>query len=167
MPTPIPTPPYTILYTIDKVTEIREYGALLSASLVFQNYNEAFMDLFNFISGENNTKETYKMTVPVLFKYSNTKSMHFIIHPPPQHLPSPTNSQIKISLDKNQIYATIAFYGAATHSEYEFQKKLLKRKLKQQAAAFDWDAPVFAVYTQPGILIREHHEVWVPAIQTC
>ena len=168
MTTHILSPTFTLLETIDRVTQIRAYPILILATVetlrVESENSYAFMQLYKFISGENKTQETHPMTVPVLFEKEQTISkMSFLIYPPPRQIPVPTNPNIKITVQKEQAYATIAFFGSATQADYIFHKNLLQKKLGERADSFNWDTLIFAVYTQPGTLQRERHEVWAAA----
>jgi len=62
------TIPYKVI-SKDKNIEIREYNDVLLAStktLVNKRYDSGFVNVFNFISGENNKSEKISMTTPVV-----------------------------------------------------------------------------------------------------
>ena len=49
----------------NQIYEIRKYSDRLAVQALNTNENSSFRKLFNYISGENETNEEIKMTIPV------------------------------------------------------------------------------------------------------
>ena len=119
----------TINYKVlkkDKKIEIREYDDILFAStrsLYNQSQDSGFMNVFNYISGENNQKEKISMTTPVLTYKEDDRLVTGFYVPSKynrENVPVPTNDKVFINNFANSIYGVIKFSGRWT--EHNFDK---------------------------------------------
>ena len=121
--------------------EIRQYPARVVAEVHdMKNKNDAFMLLFRYISGQNNSNQNVGMTTPVQVEKASTKiamtapverfkvgengvTMRFFL---PDSLsvesaPIPNDPRIKIICLPEETFATITYSGS--NSEERFQRK--------------------------------------------
>ena len=118
----------TINYKVlkkDKKIEIREYDDILFAStrsLYNQSQDSGFMNVFNYISGENNQKEKISMTTPVLTYKEDDRLVTGFYVPSKynrENVPMPTNDKVFIKNFTNSIYGVIKFSGRWTENNFD------------------------------------------------
>jgi hypothetical protein len=124
----------TIKYKVlkkDNKIEIREYDDILFASTK-SSYNQAqdsgFMNIFNYISGENNEKAKISMTTPVLTYKEEDKLVTGFYVPSKynqDNIPKPSNEKVFIKNFSNSIYGVIKFSGRWTEKNFDKYDELL------------------------------------------
>ena len=121
--------------------EIRQYPEMILA--VVDGYDDsAFGLLFNYISGENTTKDKISMTTPVITSkkikmtapvISRDNYMAFVL--PSSYnkdtVPTPTNPLVKINVQSKRTIAAIKFSGYSSDAKVEKMTKLLLNGLKK------------------------------------
>jgi hypothetical protein len=123
----------TIRYTLikkDKNIEIRQYDVFLLAStktMSNKQFDSGFMNVFNYISGENHKDEKISMTTPVV-SYEEEEQLITGFYVPAKYdkstVPKPTNEHVFIQENEAAIYAVIRFSGG--WHEKNFKKAELK-----------------------------------------
>ena len=144
---------YNIVHK-NNIYEIRQYSDRLVAQVINKGNNNSFRKLFNYISGENNSSEQIKMTVPVTqTKKDNVLLMQFYLPSKfnKQSTPIPTNSDVKISTIKKGYFAVIEYSGRSSDKNFEKYSKILKQKLLEDKISIKGNA-IKATYNSPFTL---------------
>ena len=125
----------TIRYTRikkEKNIEIRQYDIFLLAStktMSNKQFDSGFMNVFNYISGENHKEEKISMTTPVV-SYEEDEQLVTGFYVPSKYnqttVPKPTSEHVFIQENEAAIYAVIRFSGG--WHEKNFKKAELKLK---------------------------------------
>lgn len=110
----------TIRYTVihkNKHIEIRQYDVFLLASTKTapnKQFDSGFMNVFNYISGENHTSEKISMTTPVV-SYEEDEQLVTGFYVPSKYdkstVPKPISEHVFIQENEASIYAVIRFSG--------------------------------------------------------
>ena len=130
---------YQIVKTFDKI-EIRLYDKLIIAEV--DGYGDGgFNLLFDYISGNNQTKMNLEMTAPVISKsiemtapvLSENKSIAFVM---PEgytlvNTPRPNDERIKIKQIPERYVAALRFSGRWTNSNFAEKSNRLLTKLQK------------------------------------
>ena len=146
--------PYTVIMKEDKF-EIREYQSMVLAtvnSVGNRKLNNAFRDLFGYISGDNDTQQKINMTAPVFVDYDNEQvsAMSFIMpnNMPLSETPRPDNNKININQIEAKTFATLRFSGRLTHKKVARHEERLRAWIKKndlnvqgELLAAGYDAP--------------------------
>jgi hypothetical protein len=157
---------YAVLSKIDEV-EIREYPALLVASVQNKDDNTAFGLLFNYISGNNESRKKIPMTSPVISSEKIpmtspviSKNGYFAFILPQQYTknsaPKPNNTAVTIEVIPKKIIATLRFSGKTTIHNISQHEHLLKTKLNKEEISTRGDSFLMRYNSPftPGFLRR-------------
>ena len=149
---------YKVLKTIENV-EIRKYPTLLLATVFGQPDNDAFVILFNYITGSNQQTQKIDMTAPVLTSekiemtapvISSKSKMSFVM--PTKfniaNLPKPNDPQVIIEELPAANLAVIRFKGYANEKDVNKYKNELLRILTQNNIKTDGE-PFLMRYNSP------------------
>lgn len=132
-----------------------------------QEKDKTFLQLFDYISGDNDRRLRMPMTVPVSVQYSimdnGDKVYHACIAIKEAHQenpPTPTNSAIVItSRPEMQVYSRQFGGYAGSTSEWLAEVEILKRDLKEQN--FRNDTMFWNAYNSPVEFWNRRNEVWL------
>jgi hypothetical protein len=161
---------YKVLEIADDI-EIREYPARLVAEVTnIKNDNEAFMLLFNYISGENISSQDISMTTPVQVSKESAKidmttpvevtkskdagvSMRFFLPRSYkiENVPKPMDSRININEIPSETFAVITYSGFNSEKNFKSNSDILLNTL----AKTNWQVvskPTFLGYDPPFTL---------------
>lgn len=176
---------YTVLDKQGKF-EIRQYEPQIVAETVvdagFENAgNVAFRRLFNYISGENRTKESIKMTAPVSQKSESEKiSMTAPVNQqksegkyvvsflmPDKYtmktLPEPTDPNVTPREVPARKIAAVRYSGTWSRKRYESHKDQLEEFIRDRNLTKTGEAPIWARYDPPFQLwFLRRNEVLIP-----
>ena len=157
---------YTILKKIDDL-EIRKYPKMIVVSTTDNQDNSAFNHLFNYISGNNKSKEKVSMTSPVISSkkipmtspvISKENYMAFSL---PQEFnmesaPTPTNPDVKLEEITEKILAVIRFSGITTEESIKKHSEILKKRVKEEELQVHENIMLFRYNSpfMPGFLRR-------------
>lgn len=130
----------TIRYTLikkDKNIEIRQYDVFLLAStktLSNKQFDSGFMNVFNYISGDNHTSEKISMTTPVV-SYEEDDQLVTGFYVPSKYdktnVPKPTSEHVFIQENEASIYAVIRFSGGWREKNFKVAEERLRDYLNQ------------------------------------
>ena len=136
------------------VYEIRKYSDRLVIETATSNQNSGFRKLFNYISGNNQTKEKINMTAPVTqVKKNEGMTMQFYL-PSKFNLdsaPTPSNSEVKLLSVKGGFYAVIKYSGRSSDKNFIKHKYILEEQLKKNNVLI-LGPPIKASYSSPFTL---------------
>jgi len=165
--------------------EIRFYQPQIVAETIVESDfdeagNVAFRRLFKYISGENRTAESIKMTAPVNQTASSEKiamtapvsqqkaegkySVSFLM--PSKYtmltLPQPLDSSVKLREIPGRKIAAIRYSGSWSKKRYEAKKSLLEEFIESKGLKIT-DEDVFARYDPPFQLwfLRRNEVLWL------
>ena len=144
---------YEIIKT-NEVYEIRKYTNLLVIETIISSENNGFRKLFNYISGENETKEEIKMTAPVTqLKKNGNMIMQFYLPSKfnTENIPNPSNSNVKISNMEAGYYAVIRYSGRNSENNFMKHKNILQTELKKNNISI-LSSAIKASYNSPFTL---------------
>ena len=114
--------------------EIRKYSDRLAVQALNTNENNSFRKLFNYISGDNETNEEIKMTIPVtqMVKKGNM-TMQFYLPSKfnKDNVPIPSSSDVEIVNIEEGYYAVIRYSGRASNKNFIKHKEILENELKK------------------------------------
>ena len=114
--------------------EIRKYSDRLAVQALNTNENNSFRKLFNYISGDNETNEEIKMTIPVtqMVKKGNM-TMQFYLPSKfnKDNVPIPSSSDVEIVIIEEGYYAVIRYSGRASNKNFIKHKEILENELKK------------------------------------
>lgn len=159
--------------------EIREY--LDSYWVTYETKGEdkssGFMTLFNYINGNNETKEKMKMTAPVLRKINakipfasdeNTSKMSFFLGEKYQSeqtkAPKPLSENTYLEKTGAKIVGVIYYSGFSSKDREREMLVKLGDQLIKMGAKFNTDYYFTAGYDSPAKLLFRHNELWVDLI---
>ena len=95
----------------NEIYEIRKYSDRLAVQALNTNENNSFRKLFNYISGDNETNEEIKMTIPVT-QMENKGNMTMQFYLPSKfnkdNVPNPSSSDVEIVNIEGGYYAVIS-----------------------------------------------------------
>jgi effector-binding domain-containing protein len=181
----IEKPEYTVLERQGKF-EIRQYEPQIVAETVVDSGfedagNVAFRRLFNYISGENRTKKSIKMTAPVSQKPKSEKismtapvsqrktqgkyAVSFLM--PGKYtmetLPEPTDESVTIRKIPARKIAAIRYSGTWSRKRYESHKDQLEEFIRDKDLSKTGQEPIWARYDPPFQLwFLRRNEVLIP-----
>ena len=134
--------------------EIRKYSDRLAVQALNTNENNSFRKLFNYISGDNETNEEIKMTIPVtqMVKKGNM-TMQFYLPSKfnKDNVPSPSSSDVEIVNIEEGYYAVIRYSGRASNKNFIKHKEILENELKKDNISIAGPA-IKASYNSPFTL---------------
>ena len=138
----------------NKIYEIRKYSDRLAVQALNTNENNSFRKLFNYISGDNETNEEIKMTIPVT-QMENKGNMTMQFYLPSKfnkdNVPYPSNSDVKIVNIEGGYYAVIRYSGRASNKNFIKHKEILENELKKDNISIAGSA-IKASYNSPFTL---------------
>ena len=138
----------------NEIYEIRKYSDRLAVQALNTNENNSFRKLFNYISGDNETNEEIKMTIPVT-QMENKGNMTMQFYLPSKfnkdNVPYPSNSDVKIVNIEGGYYAVIRYSGRASNKNFIKHKEILKNELKKDNISISGSA-IKASYNSPFTL---------------
>ena len=118
----------------NEIYEIRKYSDRLAVQALNTNENNSFRKLFNYISGDNETNEEIKMTIPVtqMVKKGNM-TMQFYLPSKfnKDNVPIPSSSDVEIVNIEEGYYAVIRYSGRASNKNFIKHKEILENELKK------------------------------------
>jgi len=134
--------------------EIRKYSDRLAVQALNTNENNSFRKLFNYISGDNETNEEIKMTIPVtqMVKKGNM-TMQFYLPSKfnKDNVPIPSSSDVEIVNIEEGYYAVIRYSGRASNKNFIKHKEILENELKKDNISISGPA-IKASYNSPFTL---------------
>ena len=134
--------------------EIRKYSDRLAVQTLNTNENNSFRKLFNYISGDNETNEEIKMTIPVTqMKKKGNMTMQFYLPSKfnKENTPKPSNSEIKVLTIEGGYFAVIKYSGRSSDQNFLKNKDILEKQLKQDNITI-LSPPIRASYNSPFTL---------------
>ena len=134
--------------------EIRKYSDRLAVQALNTNENNSFRKLFNYISGDNETNEEIKMTIPVTqMKKKGNMTMQFYLPSKfnKDNVPYPSSSDVKIVNIEGGYYAVIRYSGRASNKNFIKHKEILENELKKDNISIAGPA-IKASYNSPFTL---------------
>ena len=138
----------------NEIYEIRKYSDRLAVQALNTNENNSFRKLFNYISGDNETNEEIKMTIPVT-QMENKGNMTMQFYLPSKfnkdNVPYPSSSDVKIVNIEGGYYAVIRYSGRASNKNFIKHKEILENKLKKDNISISGSA-IKASYNSPFTL---------------
>jgi hypothetical protein len=137
--------------------EVRNYSehSLVSIDLtgdLSATSNNAFRPLFSYISGENSAAQKVAMTAPVFQEQTNENEHRISFAMPsslsPEKVPSPSNSELNVSVVPRHFAAAMQFRG--TWDENRVKQKADELLTLTAAAGLQTEGPIiFARYNPP------------------
>ena len=138
----------------NEIYEIRKYSDRLAIQALNTNENNSFRKLFNYISGDNETNEEIKMTIPVtqMVKKGNM-TMQFYLPSKfnKDNVPIPSSSDVEIVIIEEGYYAVIRYSGRASNKNFIKHKEILENELKKDNISIAGPA-IKASYNSPFTL---------------
>ena len=138
----------------NEIYEIRKYSDRLAVQALNTNENNSFRKLFNYISGDNETNEEIKMTIPVT-QMENKGNMTMQFYLPSKfnkdNVPYPSSSDVKIVNIEGGYYAVIRYSGRASNKNFIKHKEILENELKKDNISIAGPA-IKASYNSPFTL---------------
>jgi hypothetical protein len=169
-------PEYNLIESSDEI-EIREYQntGWVSTEMVGDSAENltrsSFYKLFNYISGQNSSKQKISMTVPVLNKI-NTRTpfskidkvatmSFFLTNSSVETFPLPNDSSVSLTNLPSKRYAVIAYSGYSNRNDQEAHLIKLGNHLVEKGLKFEKEHYFFAGYNSPFKFFGRHNEVWI------
>ena len=138
----------------NEIYEIRKYSDRLAVQALNTNQNNSFRKLFNYISGDNETNEEIKMTIPVTqMEKKGNMTMQFYLPSKfnKDNIPNPSRSDIEIVNVEGGYYAVIRYSGRASNKNFIKHKEILENELKKDNILISGSA-IKASYNSPFTL---------------
>ncbi len=183
-------PSYTVWQKVDGY-EIRIYEPFVTAEVVVEgdwntSVNQGFRELFNYITGDNQTRTSISMTAPV----TETRSENISMTAPVLESSSPENRFRVVSFIMPAEYteATLPLPNSDRITFQTYPKRMVLAKefswfapsdriaaLKQTTSRYVTDnagyqaagEPTYAGFNAPGTFPPlRRHEIWLPIIET-
>jgi len=139
---------------LNETYEIRKYSDRLAIQALNTNENNSFRKLFNYISGDNETNEEIKMTVPVTqMKKKGNMTMQFYLPSKfnKDNVPNPSSTDVKIVNIERGYYAVIRYSGRASDKNFIKHKEILENELTKDNISIVGPA-IKATYNGPFTL---------------
>ena len=152
-------PDYTVIKK-DNEFEIRQYTNFLTATVETEGERDdaigkGFRILFKYISGENKSKESISMTVPVMQKSigANKWNVSFVVPKKfnQQNVPQPDNQSVKIINNPNLKVIVITFSGLFSDTNIKENETKLRNYIKEKGLKIEEPA-IYAGYNAPWTL---------------
>jgi len=138
----------------NEIYEIRKYSDRLAVQALNTNQNNSFRKLFNYISGDNETNEEIKMTIPVIqMEKKGNMTMQFYLPSKfnKDNIPNPSRSDVEIVNIEGGYYAVIRYSGRASDKNFIKHKEILENELKKDNISIKSPA-IKASYNSPFTL---------------
>ena len=149
-------PDFTVLKKENDI-EIRQYKNFLTASIEMEGdrkeaISKVFRSLFKYIIGENKTKESISMTIPVMQKSSvnNKWNISFVVPKKfdLKNVPQPENLNTQIENNINFKVITITFSGLFSDGNIKENETKLRNYIKEKGFKIEEPA-IYAGYNAP------------------
>ena len=138
----------------NEIYEIRKYSDRLAVQALNTNQNNSFRKLFNYISGDNETNEEIKMTIPVTqMEKKGNMTMQFYLPSNfnKDNVPNPSRSDVEIVNIEGGYYAVIRYSGRASDKNFIKHQEILENELKKDNISIVGPA-IKATYNGPFTL---------------
>tara|TARA_B100000929_G_scaffold51114_1_gene37233 strand:+ start:216 stop:743 length:528 start_codon:yes stop_codon:yes gene_type:complete len=138
----------------NEIYEIRKYSDRLAVQALNTNQNNSFRKLFNYISGDNETNEEIKMTIPVTqMEKKGNMTMQFYLPSKfnKDNVPNPSRPDVEIVNIEGGYYAVIRYSGRASDKNFIKHKEILENELKKDNISIASPA-IKASYNSPFTL---------------
>ena len=138
----------------NEIYEIRKYSDRLAVQALNTNQNNSFRKLFNYISGDNETNEEIKLTIPVTqMEKKGNMTMQFYLPSKfnKDNTPNPSRSDVEIVNIEGGYYAVIRYSGRASDKNFIKHKEILENELKKDNISITSPA-IKASYNSPFTL---------------
>ena len=138
----------------NEIYEIRKYSDRLAVQALNTNQNNSFRKLFNYISGDNETNEEIKMTIPVTqMEKKGNMTMQFYLPSKfnKDNVPNPLRPDLEIVNIEGGYYAAIRYSGRITDQNFIKHKNILESELKKDDISI-LSPPIRATYNGPFTL---------------
>ena len=138
----------------NEIYEIRKYSDRLVVQALNTSQNNSFRKLFNYISGDNETNEKIKMTIPVTqMEKKGNMTMQFYLPSKfnKDNIPNPSRSDVEIVNIEGGYYAVIRYSGRASDKNFIKHKEILENELKKDNISITSPA-IKASYNSPFTL---------------
>ena len=138
----------------NEIYEIRKYSDRLAVQALNTNQNNSFRKLFNYISGDNETNEEIKMTIPVTqMEKKGNMTMQFYLPSKfnKDNIPNPSRSDVEIVIIEGGYYAVIRYSGRASDKNFIKHKEILENELIKNNISIVGPA-IKATYNRPFTL---------------
>ena len=138
----------------NEIYEIRKYSDRLAVQALNTNQNNSFRKLFNYISGDNETNEEIKMTIPVTqMEKKGNMTMQFYLPSKfnKDNVPNPSRSDVEIINIEGGYYAVTRYSGRASDKNFIKHKEILENELKKDNISIVGPA-IKATYNGPFTL---------------
>ena len=139
---------------LNEIYEIRKYSDRLAVQALNTNQNNSFRKLFNYISGDNETNEEIKMTIPVTqMEKKGNMTMQFYLPSKfnKDNIPNPLRPDVEIINIEGGYYAVIRYSGRASNKNFIKHKEILENELKKDNISIAGPA-IKASYNSPFTL---------------
>lgn len=164
--------PYkTIISAEEKDIELRTYESLILVSAPMESRDErnnAFRELFRYISGDNIDQSKIPMTAPVFMDSKDDQPMMSFVMPKDFTLettPKPTNYDLIVSAVKDHTVAVIRFSGTLSDKNVQKHKDILEQWIIDQGYNITGEHQT-AGYNAPYVLpMLRRNEVLIPVKQ--
>ena len=138
----------------NEIYEIRKYSDRLAVQALNTNQNNSFRKLFNYISGDNETNEKIKMTIPgTQMEKKGNMTMQFYLPSKfnKDNVPNPLRPDLEIVNIEGGYYAVIRYSGRASNKNFIKHKEILENELKKDNISIVGPA-IKATYNGPFTL---------------
>ena len=138
----------------NEIYEIRKYSDRLVVQALNTSQNNSFRKLFNYISGDNETNEKIKMTIPVTqMEKKGNMTMQFYLPSKfnKDNVPNPSRPDVEIVNIEGGYYAVIRYSGRASDKNFIKHQEILENELKKDNISIVGPA-IKATYNGPFTL---------------
>jgi len=138
----------------NEIYEIRKYSDRLAVQALNTNQNNSFRKLFNYISGDNETNEEIKMTIPVTqMEKKGNMTMQFYLPSKfnKDNIPNPLRPDLEIVNIEGGYYAVVRYSGRASDKNFIKHQEILENELKKDNISIVGPA-IKATYNGPFTL---------------
>ena len=138
----------------NEIYEIRKYSDRLAVQALNTNQNNSFRKLFNYISGDNETNEEIKMTIPVTqMEKKGNMTMQFYLPSKfnKDNIPNPLRPDLEIVNIEGSYYAVVRYSGRASDKNFIKHQEILENELKKDNISIVGPA-IKATYNGPFTL---------------
>ena len=138
----------------NEIYEIRKYSDRLAVQALNTNQNNSFRKLFNYISGDNETNEEIKMTIPVTqMEKKGNMTMQFYLPSKfnKDNIPNPLRPDVEIINIEGGYYAVVRYSGRASDKNFIKHQEILENQLKKDNILI-LSSAIKATYNSPFTL---------------
>ena len=138
----------------NNIFEIRKYTDRLAVEAITTNQNNSFRKLFNYISGNNQSKQEIQMTTPVTrIEKDGSMTMQFYLPAKfdQNNAPNPLSSDVKLVNIEGGHYAVLIYSGRSSDDNFVKYKNILKEEIIKNNILIKSPA-VRATYNSPFTL---------------